>query len=472
VGPTERTAGGGPAADPGIPSGLPGRAARAELGRSLRTAHPRGVHGGWSPRPGRPDPVELLGRSDPDRVPELVPVRYARMAASPFAFYRGAAAVMADDLAATDVTGLRVQACGDAHLLNFGLFASPERHLVFDVNDFDETLPGPWEWDVKRLAASLAVAAREDGFDDRRTAETVRACVAAYRHQLRVFSGLGVLDLWYAHLDAEASLVGLPLSRDGRLRVERALAQARRRTSRQALDRLTTEVDGQRRIRSEPPTLVRIPLEGFGRQLVDMYDSYAASLDDDRRELLARYRVVDLAVKVVGVGSVGTRCCIVLLEGADPDDVLFLQYKQAGASVLEQYLEASRFDNAGRRVVAGQRLTQAASDIFLGWGVGADGNHYYFRQYRDMKGGFELDTTSPDRGRHLAELGQLCGWSLARAHARTGDAVAIAAYLGKRDRFDRAVVEFAVPYADQNRLDHARLLEAIADGEVPADLRP
>ena len=361
-------------AEPAVPAGLPSRAERAELGRSLRAALPRGTHG-WSPRSDRPDPVEVLGRSDPDRVPELVPVRYARMAASPFAFYRGAAAVMADDLAATGTTGLRVQACGDAHLLNFGLFASPERHLVFDVNDFDETLPGPWEWDIKRLAASLAVAAREDGFDDARTAETVRACVAAYRHQLRVFASMGVLDLWYTHLDAEASLVGLPLSRDGRLRVEQALARARRHTSRQALDRLTTEVDGRRRIRSEPPTLVRIPLDGFGAELVGMYDSYAASLAEDRRELLARYRVVDLAVKVVGVGSVGTRCCIVLLEGADPDDVLFLQYKQAGQSVLEPHVGASRYDNSGQRVVAGQRLTQAASDIFLGWGTGADGNH-------------------------------------------------------------------------------------------------
>jgi len=392
------------------------------------------------------------------------------MAESPFAFYRGAAAVMAEDLAGTPVSGLRVQACGDAHLLNFGLFASPERHLVFDVNDFDETLPGPWEWDLKRLVASLVVVARQDGFDTARATDTALACAASYRNQMRGFSKMGVLDLWYAQLDVEALLPTQSLDRDARRRVEVSLQKARQRTSRQAREHLTFVENGQRRIRTDPPVLVRMELDGFDDQLHAMYDTYAASLNDDRRLLLERYRLIDFAFKVVGVGSVGTRCCVVLLEGADPDDVLVLQYKQAWASVLEQYHQPSAYANSGQRVVEGQRVTQAASDIFLGWGEGADGNHYYFRQYRDMKGGFDLDTTSPDRGRHLAELGRLCGWTLARAHARTGDPVAIAAYLGSGDRFDQALAGFALDYAEQSRLDHQRLLEAIADGEVDVGL--
>ncbi|MFI8828686.1 DUF2252 domain-containing protein [Streptomyces sp. NPDC053431] len=435
---------------------------RAERGRAARKRVPRSSHGRWIPSSQRPDPLAVLERESADRITELVPIRYGRMAVSPFAFLRGAAAVMAADLAATRSTGLTVQLCGDAHLLNFGVYASPERTLLFDVNDFDETLPGPFEWDVKRLAASVAVAALQNGTTKSKAHRAALVATEAYRTAIRRLAGLGELDVWYARIAAD-ELASLVRGAD-RTRLEGRLAQARRRTSLQAFGKLTVKDGTGRHIVDDPPLLERVTeLDRVG--VGKIFSDYRSSLAEERRILLDRFRFVDAARKVVGVGSVGTRCFILLLEGRDDGDPLFLQIKEAGHSVLEQYLTPSAFTHQGRRVVSGQRLTQAASDIFLGWMTGPEQRHFYWRQLRDMKGSAEVESMSPAL---LRDYARLCGRALARAHARSGDRIAIAAYLGSSDVFDRAVADFALRYAAQNADDYAALSAGIAAGVVTA----
>ena len=449
---------------------------RHDRGRVARQAVPRGSHAEWAPAPDRPDPVDLLEAQARGRLEELMPIRYARMMASPFAFMRGSAVVMANDLANTPKTGIRAQLCGDAHLLNFGAYASPERALLFDLNDFDETLPGPWEWDVKRLAASFVVAGRDNGFHVADCHAAAQASVASYRQRMAEFSQMGELEVWYSRI-GEAEVKGLLTeARAGKKttkKLSKNVQKARGRDSLQVLSKLTTVVDGHRIINDDPPLLVRLP-EGdeIRGQVYAILESYKRTLQEDRRHLLDRYRFVDAARKVVGVGSVGTRAYVVLLEGRDGDDPLFLQVKEAGASVLEGHVPSDtrehheHHEHHGHRVVAGQRLMQAASDIFLGWFRGAEGRDFYWRQLKDMKGSAKVENMSPDE---LLLYGGLCGWALARAHARSGDRVQIAAYLGKSDRFDRAIADFAAAYADQNEQDHAALLETVESGRIVAD---
>ncbi|MGW6909044.1 DUF2252 domain-containing protein [Streptomyces sp. NPDC054940] len=453
-------------------------AERAALGKEARARMPRSAHAGYEPDEKRPDPVDIIDRQSANRVPELVPVRYGRMLESPFRFYRGAAAIMASDLGAGMHTGLYTQLCGDAHLLNFRLLASPERNLVFDINDFDETLPGPFEWDVKRLAASLVIAGRANGFPAKQCDTLVRAVVEGYRERMREFAGLGTLDVWYARDDLDQLTALLPErpGKDDRQRVTRAAAKARTRTSLQAAAKLTQVVDGTHRIISDPPLIT--PLgellpgtegEELAQTLRELISGYSDTLTSERRHLLNRFHVADMARKVVGVGSVGTRCWIVLLIGRDGEDPLLLQAKEAGDSVLAPYCGASEFENQGERVVTGQRLMQAASDIFLGWkhATGIDGRErdFYVRQLRDWKGIARPETMDAVT---LGLFARLCGASLARAHARSGDPIAIASYLGRGDSFDRALVEFAQAYADQNERDHQELTDAVAEGRVTA----
>jgi uncharacterized protein (DUF2252 family) len=452
---------------------------RAATGKAARSQAPRSAHGEWEPAADRPDPVAILEEQARTRVPELLPIRYGRMAVSPFTFYRGAAAVMAADLARTPVSGLQVQACGDAHLTNFGVFAAPDRSLVFDLNDFDESLPGPWEWDLKRLAASFEVAARENGFKRKDRRGAVSTVTRVYREAMREFAKLRNLEVWYARLDV--ALVMRELSaEEGRKKLrkaEKGLAKARAKDSLRALDRLTHRVGGELRIVSRPPLVVPLDelLEGGQREdveavLLGIIDSYRSTLQGDRRRFLDTYRFRDLARKVVGVGSVGTRAWIVLLTGRDDGDPLVLQAKEAQASVLEPYAGKGRFGNHGRRVVEGQRLMQAASDSFLGWcpAVGVDGRKrdFYVRQLWDGKGSSDPETMSPAA---MERYARLCGWTLARAHARSGDAVAIGAYLGSGPALDDAITEFATAYADQNERDHAALLAAIESERLPAE---
>lgn len=411
----------------------------------------------------RPDPVAVLERQGRDRLPELLPIRYGRMAASPFAFLRGSAAVMAADLASQPHTGLTVQLCGDAHLLNFGLYASPERALLFDLNDFDETFPGPFEWDVKRLAASVAVAARENGHSDTKAHRAALEATAAYRTALRDLARKGELAVWYERIDAD-SLLPLVRSARHRRRVESSLTRARRRTSLHAVGKLTETVDGRRRIVHDPPLLEPAGAADMA-SLRKIFSDYRSTLSEERRLLLDRYRFVDAARKVVGVGSVGTRCFIVLLAGRDQDDPLFLQIKEARKSVLEEHLPNGPYIHPGHRVVAGQRLLQAASDIFLGWMTGPQGRAFYWRQLRDMKGSADVVGMGPGA---LTAYARLCGNALARAHARSGDRVAIAAYLGNTDTFERAVADFALSYAGQTTADHAALGAAVAAGVITA----
>ncbi|MFE9635381.1 DUF2252 domain-containing protein [Streptomyces sp. NPDC006463] len=436
---------------------------RAGIGRAVRKQVSRASHGRWAPAADRPDPLRVLQRQAADRVVELLPIRYGRMAVSPFTFLRGAAAVMAADLAAVPNTGLTVQLCGDAHLMNFGVFASPERALLFDLNDFDETLAGPFEWDVKRLAASVAVAARDRGQGDGRARRAALTAAEAYRRTMLQLAEQGELAVWYQRIDPYEVL---PLIRERKLRgrAEANLERARRRTSLQALDKLTEIRDGRRHIIDDPPLL-----EAAGRratQAVDkIFRKYRSTLPEERRLLLDRYRFVDAARKVVGVGSVGTRCYIALLTGRDEQDPLFLQFKEAVPSVLEAHLPADSHDHHGHRVVAGQRLMQATGDIFLGWTTGPEGRHFYCRQLRDMKGSAVVETMSPSA---LRDYAGLCGVALARAHARSGDRIAIAGYLGKGDTFDRAVADFALTYADQTVSDHAALTAAVSAGHIVA----
>ena len=456
-------------------------AERAQRGKTARAEVPRDSHAVFDPPPDRPDPIALLEEQGKSRVPELVPVRYGRMMVSPFTFFRGAALPMASDLAGTPVSGLAVQACGDAHLSNFGIFGSAERRLMFDVNDFDETTPGPWEWDVKRLAASLEVAARGNGFPGKQRREIVRAAVARYRQAMRSFAGMTNLDVWYAHMDMDQMRKQFDAQLQPRQRkvVDKGLAKARTRDSMQEVAKLTHLVNGRPRIISDPPLLVPIdelmPSEtersAIEAQFGNLIGKYRRTLETDRRYLLEQFEFADLARKVVGVGSVGTRCWIVLMLGRDESDPLFLQVKEAEESVLSHFIGTTKFANQGQRVVAGQRLMQASSDIFLGWQrieAGLDGRQrdFYVRQLRDWKLSLDIEDMIP-RGMRL--YGALCGWTLARAHARSGDRIAIAAYLGGSDVFDQAIAQFADAYADQNERDHQALVDAVASGRIIAE---
>ncbi len=462
-----------------VPAAVPVTPAdRAARGKDARAAVPRSSHGAWEPAADRPDPIALLEAQAASRVPELVPIRYGRMSVSPFAFFRGAAAIMAADLAPTPTSGIRVQLCGDAHLSNFGGFASPDRALVFDLNDFDETLPGPWEWDLKRLVASVAVAARDAGLPRRERRALARGTTSGYREAMRALSQWRTLDVWYARIDEQelARQVRALSGADALARFERGTTKAKRKDSTRAFAKLAQRVDGAPRIAADPPLIVplRDMLEpeqaaDFEAEIARLIAAYRATLPADRRVLLDRFRIADMAHKVVGVGSVGTRAWILLMLGRDDEDPLFLQCKEAQASVLAPHTHASRFSNQGRRVVEGQRLMQAASDIFLGWirARGLDGRQrdFYVRQLWDWKVSADVAAMEPDA---LAAYGRLCGATLARAHARCGDAVAIAAYLGSGDAADRALADFAEAYADQNERDHAALLTAIDAGRVEA----
>ena len=456
-------------------------AERAARGKEARAAVPRDSHAVFDPGPGRPDPVGLLEEQAKARVPELVPVRWGRMMVSPFTFYRGAALPMASDLSHTPVSGLAVQACGDAHLSNFGIFGSAERRLVFDVNDFDETTPGPWEWDVKRLAASLEVAGRGNGFGGKDRRQIVTASVTRYRQAMRSFAGMTNLDIWYAHADLDDLRAQFDTQMKARQRkmVDKGMAKARTRDSMQEVAKLTHLVDGQPKIIADPPLLVPItdllPTQmdqaAFEAQIQDLLAKYRLTLETDRRFLLETFEYADMARKVVGVGSVGTRCWIILMLGRDESDPLFLQVKEAEASVLSRFVGASKYTNMGQRVVAGQRLMQASSDIFAGWQrteAGLDGKQrdFYIRQLRDWKYSIAIEALIP-RGMRI--YGELCGWTLARAHARSGDPIAIAAYLGGSDVFDQAITRFAAAYADQNERDHQALVDAVASGRITAE---
>ena len=453
-------------------------AERVARGKAARVDVPRSSHGDWEPAPLRVSPVELLEEQAKSRVPELVPIRYGRMLVSPFTFYRGAAYLMASDLAGMPRTGLHTQLCGDAHLSNFGAFAAPDRQLVFSINDFDETLPGPFEWDVKRLVASFAVAGRDRGFSDKERGGVNLAVGRAYREGITRCAGMRNLDLWYTRLDVE-EIVAQQAKAASAGQVKRAesnLAKTRSKDSLKAFGKLTHIVDGEVRIISDPPVIVPVEeimgdraheLEDFLR---DIIRSYRRTLSGDRRKLLERYRYVHAARKVVGVGSVGTRAWIMLLLGRDGDDPLFLQFKEAEASVLEPFLGKSEYANHGQRVVEGQRLTQAASDIMLGWirAKGLDGvtRDFYARQLWDAKGSALVDQMEPNL---MTSYARICGTELARAHARSGDGVAIASYLGTNDTFDRSMAAFAEVYADQNERDYKTLTNAVKTGQIKAE---
>ena len=448
--------------------------ARKEAGRQARLRTPRSSHAEWTPKPRRPDPVELLTAQDARREPDLVPIRHGRMRVSPFTFYRGSARIMASDLADTPTSGLSVQLCGDAHLSNFGVYGSPERTLVFDINDFDETLPGPWEWDVKRLAASVVIAARNNGFDARAAREAAVRTTGAYREAMQRFAGMPTLDVWYAHITGEeVAAAAARLGAKAGARAERQIGRAYTRDSLQALGKLAETVDGQTRIVNLPPLIMpgrdlrpEMHPEEMAALVRSMLAEYRTSLQPDRKHLLHQFTFVDWGRKVVGVGSVGTRCFIALLTGRDAQDPLFLQVKEAVPSVLEGCLPKSRYHNPGERVVQGQRLMQATSDIFLGWSKGIEqGRYFYWRQLHDMKGSAEPERMLPQG---LAAYGALCGWTLAHGHARSGDPVAIAAYLGKSDTFDQAVATFSEKYADQNQADFDLFDEAIRAGRLEA----
>jgi uncharacterized protein (DUF2252 family) len=452
---------------------------RAARGKAAREQASRSSHAAWRAPDDRRSPIAVLEEQARTRVPELVPIRYGRMVESPFAYFRGAAAAMADDLSRTPVSGLRAQLCGDAHLSNFGGFASPDRDLVFDLNDFDETLPGPWEWDVKRLVASFEIAGRSRDFDRDQRRATVAAAAREYRLAMRRFATMPHLAVWYARLDADEVIRRWGAEEQGKAAkiVRRAAEKARTKDSMRALAKLTRRVDGELRIASDAPLVVRIeelvgPDDGryVSEEIDRVLQAYRRTLSGGARHALAPYRLVDVARKVVGVGSVGTRAHIVLLLGRDASDPLFLQVKEAERSVLEPHAGASRFAHHGRRVVEGQWLMQAASDIFLGWvtvpGIDGKRRDFYVRQLWDWKRSAEIELMTPDR---MAGYAEMCGWTLARAHARSGDRIAIGAYLGNGDAFERAMVRFARAYADQNERDHEALVGAIRDGTLPAE---
>jgi len=441
---------------------------RLAAGKALRAKVPHERHAEYQPSPKRQDPVAIIQEQAKTRLQVLVPIRHARMLKSPFAFLRGSAAVMSADLAQTPVTGLTVQACGDMHVSNFGVFASAERNLVFGINDFDETLPGPWEWDLKRLAASIVAVGRHLGADQVLCEESVRAAVRSYRKRMRRFAEMGHLDLWYSRIGEQNILDALsPQTRAG---AERLFAKARERGHVQALDKMAELVKGRHLIVEQKPLIVRETRTEQGRPIAEalarVLDLYVASLPEDRRTLLSRYRIVDVARKVVGVGSVGTRCWIILMTGNGADDPLFLQFKEAQASVLAPYTKGRRWECEGERVVVGQRLIQGAPDILLGWGTMPGGKHFYMRQLRDMKGGVEFEPGKV-KVQNLPDYCKLCGWSLALAHARSGDPAAIAGYLGKSEAMDEAVARFALAYDQQTTRDYQALVAAAKAKRIP-----
>jgi uncharacterized protein (DUF2252 family) len=470
---------------------------RTQKGIEARNRASRSSHAKWRTATDRPDPVDLLIEQNVTREPDLVPVRHGRMMVSPFTFYRGAAKVMAADLKDTPVAGLNAQLCGDAHLSNFGLFGSPERRLLFDLNDFDETLPGPFEYDVKRMAASFTIAGRYNGFSTADARAATLAAVTAYREAMAQFATMRTMDVWYAHLDEDQIMESVrstvaetrteskaarkdkktqeKLAKRAEKRAEQTRRKAYTRDSLQALSKLAEFVDGTYRIVSQPPIVVPmrdlaatygISPEAVGPAIRDQFEAYRATLQNDRRQLLERFEVVDVARKVVGVGSVGTRAFIVLLQGRDEHDPLFLQIKEATASVLEAYLPKSRYRMHGERVVHGQRMMQAASDIYLGWTHGVDvKRHFYWRQLRDMKGSVLVESMTP---LGLTFYAGICGWTLARAHARSGDPVAMSAYLGNNDAFDKSITDFSERYADQNEQDYEQFVKAIRSGRLEA----
>jgi uncharacterized protein (DUF2252 family) len=446
---------------------------RLAEGRGERESVPLEAHGEWVTPDQRPDPVGILDKQNTTRVPELVPIRHGRMIVSPFTFYRGTAAIMACDLARTPTTGLRVQCCGDAHLSNFGFFAAPDRKVVFDLNDFDETLPAAFEWDVKRLVASFVVAARSNGHRRKDERAAARAAAAAYRTTMAKATRMRFLDVWYTRVDADKVIAELTATTDKATvkSAKKALAKARTRTSLGSLSKFAQRVDGGYRIREQPPVIVRPPetlYEDFEQVIREGLSDYAHSLPPDRRVVLDHYHYEDFARKVVGVGSVGTEALMILLMGDREDDPLFLQIKEANPSVLAPYAGAGEYDHQGERVVQGQRLIQAASDAFLGWvtGTGAHPHEFYVRQLRDMKGSAVVETMTPAR---LAIYGTICGAALARGHARTGHAAKITGYLGDDDTFDRALERFAVAYADQNDADYAAFAQAANDGHIEVE---
>ena len=439
-------------------------AERLAKGKALRARVPRSAHAQWEPAPDRPDPVALLKSSDQGRVPELVPLRYERMAPSPFTFLRGSAGAMAFDLVGTPTTGVGVQLCGDCHLMNFGCFGTPERNFIFDLTDFDETIPGPWEWDVKRLAASVIAAGRTLGVSEPECTDAAEACVGSYRKHMRAFARMDVLDVWYTKIDGH-QILELMGRAGSRRRGNMPDPKASPHKIEQQFPKLTEVTDGQLRFRDQAPIVFHSRHGGrFQEEMHRFLAHYRETLLDDRRPLLDRYHMVDLAMKVVGVGSIGTRCAILLLMAGE-EDALVLQYKEAGKSVYEPYVAKSKHANSGQRVVSGQRLLQSASDLFLGWASDEQGRDFYFRQLRDMKTTVRVEGMSAST---LSEYAQLCGHALARGHAKSGDLALISGYLGQRDSFDRAVAAFARSYADQTERDHAAMVQAIQAGRLIA----
>src|SRR5262245_44555288 len=435
-----------------------------KAGKALRDKVPRKSHAVWQASKRRRDPVDILLKSCQGRIPQLIPIRFGRMMQSPFAFYRGAAAIMAADLATTPACGIRVQACGDCHLMNFGGFGTPERRIIFDINDFDETLPAPWEWDVKRLAASFVIAGRNNGFGKADAREGALCCVQSYREHMENYAKRGALEMWYERIDG-ADIMALIQRKKWKKMVQKQIAKA---SSRSVLEddfpKLATVKNGKVQIKDNPPLIFHqsdLGAAEYDRVVKEAFRHYRETLTDDLKTLVDRYQIKDVAVKVVGVGSVGTRCAILLMMAGN-DDALFLQVKEAGASVLEPYASKSVYPNHGQRVVAGQRLMQSASDMFLGW-TEERGRHFYLRQLRDIKIKPLVEVFD---GPAMARYAALCGWALARAHAKAGDAALISGYLGSSDRFDRAVAEFAVAYADQNEADHSAFLRGIREGRI------
>jgi uncharacterized protein (DUF2252 family) len=440
---------------------------RIELGRALRAQTPRAAHAEWQPPASRRDPIDILEESSQGRTPHLVPIRYGRMSADPFAFLRGSAAVMAHDLASTPASGIRVQACGDCHIANFGLFATPERNLIFDINDFDETLPAPWEWDIKRLAASFAVVFRIRGFSEKASSEAVLSLARSYRQRLREYATMRVLDVWYSRLDDKTLIDAAPTAETRKNR-KRMADKARASVAEYLFPKITGVSDGHRRLVDQPPLMFHLPDHGeLEERLHSMLASYHDTLPAHLRKLLDHYRYEDFAFKVVGVGSVGTRCYVLLFLAGD-NDPLLLQAKEARRSVLEPFAGDSEFSHHGQRIVVGQRLMQSASDMFLGWTASpADGGHYYIRQLRDMKYSPPLDKVD---AKALVRYAVICGWVLARAHAKGGDAAMIAGYLGNSDVFDKALARFAQAYGEQTMRDHASLVQAVQSGRLQAVL--
>lgn len=451
-------------ASPSSSTDQPQLTARLAAGKALREVVPRLAHREWCPASDRPDPIQLLEVSSQGRIRELIPFRYGRMLQSPFAFLRGSALIMASDLASTPTTGIRVQACGDCHLLNFGTFGTPERNLIFDLNDFDETLPAPWEWDIKRLVVSVILAGKDIHLPDADCYEAALAAVRSYRQRIGEYGRMRALEVWYARLDVEM-LVQLAPSPEIQQQWLRVAAKARVRTFAQVLPRLTHVVNGELCFIEAPPLLYHPPRhEQYEEEVRVLFERYRDTLQNDRHVLLDRYRLIDVAMKVVGVGSVGTHAAVALLL-ADDNDPLLLQFKEARASVLERYAGKSAYQNHGQRVVSGQRLMQAASDIFLGWTSNGRGRDFYFRQLRDMKSSISLKALS---AASLINYAEICGWALARAHARSGDPATISGYLGTSDVFDRAVADFAVTYAYQAESDYSALVVAVKSGRLEA----